>query len=218
MMGRRAAAALLLLLLVPACDSRRRAQKKPRPRHPAPEQASPEHEAYDVAPGSDEGSSLSPSGRRCGRRVAVPPDAGLLSAQQLRALREELDECGFIFFEPGAVAMPWVGAARMETLRMWAAFKKDMALQQRYATPVPAGGRRVDVVLPTEGAFNGSMFGAFSPALFQLLDDSLDTACCSLQMMVVKAVSPRPPPSPPLTRLATSAADGSGPGGCRRSR
>lgn len=75
---------------------------------------------------------------------------------------------------------------------MWAAFNKKPALAKKYATPIPAGGKRVDVVIPPEGPFDGSMFQNFPPALFQLLAAALGDGgnataagggCCSLQMV-----------------------------------
>lgn len=144
-------------------------------------------DAYETAPSSDEASLVTPSGERCRALVVLEPEP---SADALRALADQLRVCGFVYLAPGsAVDKDWVSATHASVAAFWDGFKRDNALARRYATPIPAGGKRVDIVMPQQrgprSPFNASLFGAFAPALFRLFDASL-ADCCSLQMMVVK--------------------------------
>ena len=138
--------------------------------------------AYNVPPSHDEASLVTPEGRRCQALFS-------LVETSLEPLVQQLRDCGFVYLAPGsAVDLEWIAAAEKKVRQMWAALKKDPALVPQYATPIPAGGKRVDMVIPQQpsGAFNASAFDHFAPALFELLEASLGSAPPALQMMVVK--------------------------------
>jgi hypothetical protein len=150
-------------------------------------------DVYSEPPTDDDSRLITPRGVACRRIVSIPAaQRGRLTAVELAELTAQLEECGFVYFAPGsAVSAAWVEAAHQKVRKVWGAFQAKPELAKKYATPIPAGGKRVDIVVPPErpnepgGAFNDTMFAAFAPALFQLLDASLED-CCSLQMMVVK--------------------------------
>lgn len=145
-------------------------------------------------PSADESRLITPRGIACRRMVTIPAERqGWLPPAEVQDLSSELEECGFLYFAPGSVVSEaWVAAAYRKVQRVWTTFQAKPELAKKYATTIPAGGKRVDIVIPPErpdepdGAFNDTMFhDGFAPALFQLLDAGLEN-CCSLQMLVVK--------------------------------
>ncbi len=186
-------AALLLSGQLQHGEAKRRARRKVDD-SPAQPQADPLNEAYSEPPNADESRLVTPEGVICRRMVAIPASQhGWLTHAELGELSAQLQQCGFVYFAPGSVVSEaWVEAAYHKVKRIWGAFQAKPELAKKYATPIPAGGKRVDVVIPPErpdepgGVFNDTMFrDGFAPALFQLLDAGLED-CCSLQMMVLK--------------------------------
>ena len=190
---------LLLLLLVlgelQQSEAKRKRRKVVDAADPQPTPAYDPLDVYSEPPSADESRLITPRGIACRRMVTIPSEQqGWLTPVEVQELNSQLEECGFLYFAPGsAVSEAWVEAAHRKVRRVWGAFQAKPELAKRYATPIPAGGKRVDIVIPPEqpdepggGAFNDSMFhDGFAPALFQLLDAGLED-CCSLQMMVVK--------------------------------
>jgi hypothetical protein len=124
------------------------------------------HDADLVSDDTDDPPSVVPADRSNGRicrEMFEPP----IDAQQLSA---QLDACGFVYIAPGLVDAAWLADAHALIQERWA----DADTARR---PVGAGGRRVDVVPPSQPAaqpFNGTrMFAAFDKALFHLLQENL---------------------------------------------
>ena len=132
-------------------------------------------------PSSNATALVTPDGVQCRGQVVLSKT--WLPNDELRILRQQLDDCGFLYIAPSnTVDAEWLAEAHTRVQDVWINATKNHKFKQRYAEPVNAGGKRVDLVLPPRGPFKNP-FNKISPSIFQLLNAAIDD-CCELQMMI----------------------------------